>query len=110
MDSLYLREILLKIGKDLRCPTCHTAVSPQDIRLTQTNEAHQECDLMVMCHHCNFSFGGKAKMIQAMQPEGKKFNASSLAKNAYSVKAPISSDDKENLTKALRANTLSSLL
>lgn len=112
MDSLHLREILLKIGKDVRCPMCNSMVAPQDIQLMSIENKENECDMEVTCHHCQFSFGGRAKMMNMVLPEGKKFNASSLVtlqKNP--LEKEISPTEQSSFKNALHSSqSLSQLL
>ncbi len=79
MDSLHLREILLKIGKDMKCPMCSAPIHLHNIELFADDRYKDGCAMEVECEHCHFIFGGHAKVMQITTPEGKKFNASTLA-------------------------------
>lgn len=97
MDSLHLREILLKVGKDIKCPLCSSALGLHNIELIDSDHKNDDCILHMQCEYCHCSFGGKAKLVEPTMPEIKKFNASSLIKSVKKLSAPISLEEKELL-------------
>lgn len=110
MDAFHLREILLKIGKEVRCPMCSSSIPPQNIKLLAP-EADSECIMQMTCPNCYFDFGGKAKMIQMISPEGKKFNASSLVKLDKKHSETISMEEKKLLqAKLMQARGITEFL
>lgn len=102
MDALHLREILLKVGKEIRCPLCNTPVSLHNIELIADNDLSQEdCDLNILCDHCQFKFGGRAKLLSVPLSGRKKFNESSLVSLEKSKTSYITKEEKENLKASL---------
>ena len=76
MNSFLIREVLMKVRNEIKCPKCQGFASPANISI-EMKESEGLCQFSVECAHCEAEFGGLVQMKESLTPLGKKMNASS---------------------------------
>ena len=80
MNALQIREILLKVQKEMKCPLCSASIDSSNIAINNESIADNMCELKMECQNCNSVFGGVAQFTNKVTELGKKLNASSRMK------------------------------
>lgn len=101
MNALQIREILMKVGTEVKCPMCTSAISPSNISIDGADD--EACMLKMQCSNCNTQFGGRAQMMEIITPLGKKMNASSRLKKIQEKNAALSHSEIENMKQSLQS-------
>ena len=80
MNALQIREILMKVQRDMKCPLCSSTIDSANIDIGEERGGSNSCKLKMECQECASIFGGVAQFSNAVTHLGKKLNASSRMK------------------------------
>ncbi len=80
MNALQIREILMKVQKEMKCPSCSATINSSNIGIHINSHDSDICELKMECQDCSSVFGGIAQFSNKVTELGKKLNASSRMK------------------------------